>query len=142
MHKLLMKLLRRFSPPQHLRWRSILDVVSWCHKELYLKCQGGPMVCPCHYSYYYRYFSNWTSFKIHLIWAHLKFHYRLLFRSASATIPESKLSSSTFSPYPLALWQRMNKTYSWTHVVQILKGIQKLFELHEFSNYRSSDYFS
>ena len=31
--------------------------------------------------------------------------------------------------------------YSWTHVIRILKGIQNLFELHEFSNYRSSDYF-
>ena len=28
-----------------------------------------------------------NSFQIHLIWAHLKFHYKLLFRSASATIP-------------------------------------------------------
>ena len=31
--------------------------------------------------------------------------------------------------------------YSWTHITRILKGIQNLFELHEFSNYRSSDYF-
>ena len=31
--------------------------------------------------------------------------------------------------------------YSWTHIIQIVKGIQNLFELLEFSNYRSSDYF-
>ena len=31
--------------------------------------------------------------------------------------------------------------YGWTHVIRILKGIQNLFKLHEFSNYRSSDYF-
>ena len=30
---------------------------------------------------------------------------------------------------------------SWTHIIRILKGIQNLFELHEFSNYSSSDYF-
>ena len=27
------------------------------------------------------------------------------------------------------------------YVIRILKGIQNLFELHEFPNYRSSDYF-
>ena len=55
----------------------------------------------------------WTSFKIHLIWAHLKFHHKLLIRSASATIPEIKFSSSTFSLYPIPLWQCMmrKKTY-------------------------------
>ena len=31
---------------------------------------------------------------------------------------------------------------SSTHVIRILKGIQNLLELHEFSNSRSSDYFS
>ena len=31
--------------------------------------------------------------------------------------------------------------YRWTRVIWILKEIQNLFELHEFSNYRSSDYF-
>ena len=31
--------------------------------------------------------------------------------------------------------------YCWTHEIQIFKGIQSLFELHEFSNYKSSDYF-
>ena len=56
---------------------------------------------------------NWTSFKINLIWAHLKFHYKFLFCSTSATVPESKLSSWTFSSYPIALWQCMmrKKTY-------------------------------
>ena len=66
-----------------------------------------PKVCLCHYSYYYCYFINWTSFKTHLIWAYLKFHYTLLFRSTSATIPEPKFSSSTFSSYPISLWQCM-----------------------------------
>ena len=65
--------------------------------------------------YIYRAYSDdcFCSFKIHLIWAHLKFHYKLLFRSASATIPESKFSSSTFSSYPIPLWQCMmhKKTY-------------------------------
>ena len=69
------------------------------------------MVCPCHYSYHYRYFSNWNSFKTHLIWAHLKFRYRLLFCSTSAAIPEPKFFSSTFSLYPIPLWQRMKNTY-------------------------------
>ena len=49
----------------------------------------------------------WTSFKIHLISAHLKFHYKLLFHSGSAAIPESKFSSATFSSYPIPLWQCM-----------------------------------
>ena len=67
----------------------------------------------CHYSHYYHHFSNWISFKIYLIWAHLKFHYKLHFRSTSATISESKFSSSTFSSYPIPLWQCMmrKKTY-------------------------------
>ena len=48
-----------------------------------------------------------------LIGAHLKFHYKLLFRFASATIPESRFSLSTFSSYPIPLWQCMmrKKTY-------------------------------
>jgi len=29
--------------------------------------------------------------------------------------------------------------YSWNHVIRILEGSQNLFELHEFSNYRSSN---
>ena len=58
--------------------------------------------------YIYRAYSNdyFCSLKIHLIWAHLKFHYKLLFCSASA-IPESKFSSSSFSSYPIPLWQCM-----------------------------------
>ena len=40
--------------------------------------------------------SIFGSFKIHLIGAYLKFHFKLLFRSASVTIPEHKFSSSTF----------------------------------------------
>ena len=28
-------------------------------------------------------------------------------------------------------------SYSWTHIIRILEGIQNLFELNEFSNYRS-----
>ena len=83
----------------------------WCHKDRHLRCWGGPKVCLSHYSYYYRYFSDWTSFKIYLIWAHLKFHYKLLFCSASATIPESKFSFSTFSSYPIPLWQCMMRKH-------------------------------
>ena len=56
---------------------NIQSPVDWCHKELHLRCCGKREVCLCHYPYYYHYFSNWTSFKIHLIWAHLKFHYKL-----------------------------------------------------------------
>ena len=37
--------------------------------------------------------------------------------------------------------QLKNSNYSRTHVIQILKGIQNLFELQEFSNYSSPDYF-
>ena len=75
-------------------------------------CWWGSKVCLCHYSYYYRYFSNWTSFKIDLMRAHLKFYYKLLLCSAAATIPESKYSSSTFPSYPILLCQcMMPKTY-------------------------------
>ena len=87
---------------------NIQSPVDWCHKELHLRCCGKREVCLCHYPYYYHYFSNWTSFKIHLIWAHLKFHYKLLFHFTSATIPESKFSSSTVSSYLIPLWQCMD----------------------------------
>ena len=64
--------------------------------------------------YIYRAYSDdcFCSFKIHLIWVHLKFHYKLLFCSTSTT-PESKFSCSTFSSYPTPLWQCMmhKKTY-------------------------------
>ena len=32
--------------------------------------------------------------------------------------------------------------YSRTHVIRILRGPRNLFELHDYSNYRSSDYMS
>ena len=32
--------------------------------------------------------------------------------------------------------------YSKTHVIRILRGPRNLFELHDYSNYRSSDYMS
>ena len=32
--------------------------------------------------------------------------------------------------------------YSRTHVIRILRGSRNLFELHDYSNYRSSDYMS
>ena len=90
-----------------------LLAINWCHKNSYLRCWGGRKACLCHYSYYYCYFSNWISFKIYLIWAHLKFHYKLHFCSASVTIHKSKFSSLTFSSYPVPLWRCMmrKKTY-------------------------------
>ena len=87
--------------------------VTFCEKASFLiKLQASGLI---RNMYIYRAYSDdcFCSFKIHLIWAHLKFHYKLLFRSASATIPESKFSSSTFSSYPIPLWQCMmrKKTY-------------------------------
>ena len=34
------------------------------------------------------------------------------------------------------------ENYSRTHVIRILRGPRNLFELHDYSNYRSSDYMS
>ena len=110
---------------------NIQSPVDWCHKELHLRCCGKREVCLCHYPYYYHYFSNWTSFKIHLIWAHLKFHYKLLFRSASATIPESKFSSSTFYFPPLIKLYKLKFFTQCFDCAAVRKQFEIISDTHE-----------